>query len=54
MVPCILPDPNVWDQALQAKMAQLQTRGLRPQLFLPLAWLQQRQQSGSRCAMLYA
>ena len=48
MVPCVLPDPRKWDDALHARMVQLRTRGLKPQLFLPLAWLKQRQKTDSR------
>ena len=52
MVPCVLPDASQWDEGLQAKMLQLHERGLRPQLFLPQAWLQQHAASGSRSRLL--
>ena len=54
MVPCVLPDASQWDEGLQAKMLQLHERGLRPQLFLPQAWVQRHLalEQGSRCAGL--
>ena len=54
MVPCVLPDASQWDEGLQAKMLQLHERGLRPQLFLPQAWLQRHLEQGSRCASCFA
>jgi hypothetical protein len=38
-VVCPLPPPGQWDEQLQARLALLERRGLRPQLHLPAAHL---------------